>query len=504
MPEINNHLIEEIQKEREGFEKLPADEKEKEMEKDRERARLENAPSFYAKIETEEDQKLKEQMNLTVKIAEAIKEAGGTALVVGGFARDEVLKKIGYDVESKDIDIEIHGLESEALRIILKRFGKPEIVGASFEVIKLKGLDISSPKENSHSLDFREAARRRDFTINAMGLNPLTGEIIDEFGGLNDIKNKTLRMIDPDTFKQDPLRVMRAAQFAGRFEFAIDEDTAEFCRTLPLENPPKERVGEEWAKLLLKSKKPSLGLEAARDLKVLEKLHPELNNLINVPQDKKHHPEGDVWAHTKMVADEAARLVMDKQLDNETALVIMLAAVCHDLGKPVTTQITEEGKIISHGHEEAGMMPAKNFLKAINGANAGDGIAEKILRLIKDHGFIRQNKEASDAAISRLAVRLFPATIQELVILTEADRRGTGLPLDDFPEAEYFLKKAEELNIEKAKPQPIILGRDLIDMGFRPGAEIGKILKEIYELQLDGKIKTLEEAKQKAAEFRSS
>ena len=501
MPERDINIIKEYQKEREKFEALSLEKKGTEVERLKEEAQLENAPSFYDKLEEEIDEKQKEQLELTVKIAEAVKEAGGTALVVGGFARDEVLKKFGCDVQPKDIDIEIHGLEPEMLRVVLEQFGKPEIVGSSFGIIKLKGLDISLPAENSHTLDFKEAARRRDFTINALGLNPLTGEILDECGGIDDLKNKTLRMVDPETFKSDPLRVIRAAQFAGRFGFAIDKQTIEFCKTLDLKKIPGERLGEEWAKLLLKSEKPSIGLEAMKELKVLEKLHPELNNLIHVPQDKKHHPEGDVWTHTKMAADEAAKLVQEKKLDEEAALAIMLAALCHDFGKPATTQTAEDGKIISYGHEEAGVMPAKNFLRAINGANAGNGAAEKVLRLIKDHGFIRQHKDASDAAIRRLAARLFPATIQELAILAEADRRGTGQSLDDFPEAEYFLKKAKDLNIEKEKPKPIILGRDLIEMGFKPGVEIGKILKEVYELQLDGKVSTLEEAKEKAREF---
>ena len=471
------------------------------MEQIEEQAFLENAPSFYKKIDSEKDEKQKELLELTVKICEAVKEAGGKALIVGGYARDEVLQKLGYEVKSKDIDIEVHGLEPMVLNSILSDFGNPETVGGSFSVIKLKGLDISVPIENSHTLDFKEAARRRDFTINAMGLDPLTGEITDEFGGINDLKNKTLRMVDSETFKQDPLRVLRAAQFAGRFGFSIDKETAEFCKTLDLKNLSSERLGEEWAKLLLKSPKPSIGLEAAKELGVLKKLHPELDNLSGVEQDPGWHPEGDVWEHTKLAADAAAKIISEKKINGETALVIMLATLCHDLGKPATTQISPDGRIKAHGHSEAGITPAKNFLKSINNANFGNGTADKVLALVKEHMFPHQNKEATDAAVRRLANRLHPASIQDLAIVSEADRRGTGRSENNFPEIDFLVKKAEELKIEKEKPQPILLGRHLLELGLAPGRKIGKILKEIYELQLDGKIKTLEEAKKKAAEF---
>jgi len=470
------------------------------------------AGSFYNKLESAHDEKQKERLRVTIAIVEAVQEAGGRALVVGGYVRDEVLARLGQEIRSKDIDIEVYGLEFERLRDILQTFGEVGVVGASFQVIKMGDIDISIPRRDSKtglghkdfivtgdpSMSVAEAARRRDFTMNALAMDPLTGEIIDEYGGVEDIKSKTLRATDKELFGDDPLRVLRAMQFSGRFGFSIDKETLELCRRLELRSLSRERIGEEWAKLLLLSKKPSIGLEAARQLGILDQLHPEIRALIDVPQEEAWHPEGDVWTHTKMAIDAAAEIVRRENLDKEEAAVVMYGALCHDLGKPITTAKDSRGRIISHGHADAGVEPAKSFFYAVN---VPQKVSDKVTRIIKDHLFPALNEQPTDAAVRRLAARLSPATIQEFLWVAEADHRGRDIEWDGFPPAETLLSRATELKIGMSAPEPILMGRHLLELGMKPGPNFGKILRAVYDAQLSGDVTTIEEAKNSAQKF---
>lgn len=470
-----------------------------------ERAHMENAETLEQKIGRAAGEEEREDAQRALGIARAVKEQGGLALIVGGYARDEAMRRFGYKRQPKDIDLEVYGLPFADLEGLLKKFGTPKVEGKSFGVIKLGGLDISIPRRDSKTgkghkgfsiegdpaMTVAEAARRRDFTINAMAYDPLTGEIIDEFGGIEDIKKKVLRATDPKLFGDDPLRALRAMQFAGRFGFSIDKKTAKLCRDMNLSELPKERVGEEWQKLLLRSDRPSVGLEAAAGLDILKKLHPELEALRTTEQDPVWHPEGTVWEHEKLVMDEAAEIVRREKLSDDEALPILLAALSHDLGKPATTASNEEGRIISHGHERAGVAPAGRFLASIN-------IPEKmtaiVTRIVDHHLYPGLHRDASDRAVRRLANRLAPATIQQLVWVAEADHRGRALPWDGFPAGKELLAKAAQLDVTKGKPERILMGRHLIALGVEGGVAMGKILDEVYEAQLDGKVTTLEEA----------
>ena len=251
-------------------------------------------------------------------IAEKAAELGGTVYFVGGYVRDKLLK-----LENKDIDIEIHGIHAAALEQILDSIGECIKIGKSFGIYGLKGysLDIALPRTERRTgtghRDFTvtsdpfmgtyEAARRRDFTINALMENVLTGEITDHFGGQADLQKGVLRHIDDTTFTEDPLRVLRAAQFAARFHFSIAAETAELCRSIDLSPLSKERVMLEMEKALLKSDKPSVFFEELRNMEQLEYWFPELQALIGLPQNREHHREGDTWTHTMMVLDEAAK-----------------------------------------------------------------------------------------------------------------------------------------------------------------------------------------------------
>lgn len=472
-----------------------------------EKAHIENTDKFSQLFEKENDPEQKENLELAIKVAEAVKEKGGVALVVGGFARDAALSKFGYKLKPNDIDIEVYGLEFDELKNVLDKLGTINVVGEAFKVIKLGGLDISIPRRDSKTgrghkgftvegdpnMLIKEAAQRRDFTINALALDPLTGEILDFYGGIEDVKNKILRATDEKLFGDDSLRVLRAAQFAGRFGFDIDSKTLEICRSLDLTELPKERVGEEWLKLLMKADKPSVGLDAMLELGVLDQLHPELKALVGVPQNPEYHPEGDVWVHTSLVVDAAVEIAEENSLNEEDKLVLALSALCHDLGKPATTKIQEDGKITSYGHEGEGVLLSEKFLKSLN---INQDIIKKVLLLVDDHMFIH-HKDVVDSSVRRLARRLYPATIRELAWLATADVRGSTLfkAGEDYPRAEALVKKAEELAVKDSRPEPLIMGRDLLEIGFKPGKRIGEILKEVEELQLDGKINNSEEAK---------
>ena len=465
-----------------------------------------DSPTFYQRLAEETDPEQRMLLEDVLHIAEAVQAQGGRALISGGFVRDELLNHWGHQLEPKDLDLEIFGVEASVLMESLRDLGPVNLVGESFGVLKVGKIDVSLPRRDSKvapghtgfliesdpGMEPKEAARRRDFTINTIQLDPLNGQIFDEHGGLEDLQHGILRATDPNFFGDDPLRVLRAMQFVGRFDFTIEPKTLEICQGLNLSELSKERIGEEWLKLLLKSPQPSLGLEAARQLGVITKLHPQLAALFEVPQDPKYHPEGNVWTHTKMVVDEAAQIVRRQKLNDEDSSVILLAALTHDLGKPSTTfYSSEKGRIVSPGHEASGLEPTKEFLSSIH---TPQNIVRRILPLVKDHLFPAAHEHPSDTAVRRLAQRLGTATIQELIWLAEADVKGRTLPWRGLPSGQALLETAERLHVVSQKPQPILQGRHLIAIGLEPGPEFGVLLREMFEAQQEGIFQTKTEA----------
>ena len=470
--------------------------------------RLPRPQEFLEKLKNQGLENHAEIYSKVVEIARSVKSAGGKVLLVGGSVRDIVMGKT-----PKDFDVEVYGLKAEEVRRIAGSLGNISEVGKAFGVLKLTfgcglDIDIALPRSDSkiaagHKgfevktnpfMSVEDAARRRDFTINAIAADPLTGEIHDPFGGLKDIKQRVLRVTDPERFADDPLRAMRAMQFVGRFGMQIDKsslpvilETAEKLRELP-----KERIGEEWKKLLLKSEKPSLGLSAGMVLGIMKNIHPEFPPLAQTPQDKEWHPEGDAWVHTLMVVDEAARLVRKEDLDEEKSLVILLASLCHDLGKPLVTK-HESGRVKSYGHESAGVEPTNKFLAGIGIDNL---TRQKVVRLVANHMVptmlyvqeVVKKGRVNDGAIRRLADRIYPATIQELVLVSEADHLGRGpfedpehpnqllLPFGDYPAKNWLLDRARRLKVEESRPSDLVRGRDLINLGFKQGPKIGEII----------------------------
>jgi tRNA nucleotidyltransferase (CCA-adding enzyme) len=448
-----------------------------------------------------------------IALAHAIRDQGGRALLVGGCVRDELM-----GVPAKDWDLEVYGIVPERLREQLDRFGSVNVVGESFTVYKLgQDLDVSIPRrerksgrghrgfvvEGDPSMEVAEATRRRDFTINAILKDPLTGELIDPFDGQADLASRLLRVVSAETFGEDSLRVLRAAQFAARFEFSIHPATIELCRGIDLTDLPAERIWGEMEKLLLRAKNPSIGLDWLHRLGVIEKLFPEIQSLIGVPQDPVWHPEGDVFVHTKLVVDRARELIDD--LPYAKQLTVMVAALAHDFGKPPTTEFLE-GHWRSRGHEEAGVGPTAGFLDRIN-LHTIDGydVRRQVIAIVREHlkpgEFYKKRDEVGDGAFRRLARRCEPDLLYRVARADSLGRNAEWIPKEKWYDAEaqeWFLKRARELDVTNAPPAPILLGRHLLEMDVPPGPRVGEITKAVYEMQLDGRVRTLDEAQREA------
>jgi tRNA nucleotidyltransferase (CCA-adding enzyme) len=438
-------------------------------------------------------------------VATAVRQAGGRALIVGGWVRDMLRGE-----PSKDIDLEVFGLDQRRLEPLLAGIGRVEAVGQSFPVYKLihpdaREIDVALPRRESKqgrghkgfavegdpSMTFLEAARRRDFTINAIGWDPLTESFEDPCGGRDDLARRVLRVVDPRTFGDDSLRVLRAIQFAARFEFALDDETRALCRAIALDDLPAERVWGELEKLLLQARRPSIGLALALELGVVDRLLPELRPLVGCEQEPEWHPEGDVWTHTLMVVDEARARIDD--LDRARRVTVMLGALCHDLGKPATTALID-GRIRSLNHEEAGVEPTGRLLDRLN-IHSVDGfdVRGQVIGLVADHlkpGMFYKAGNVGDGAFRRLAQRV---DMELLARVARADCLGRTGGFD-CSAMDWFIARARSLGVEHAPPAPLLLGRHVLALGVQPGPAVGEILRQVYEKQLDGEVRTIEEA----------
>ena len=424
------------------------------------------------------------------RIAADVKAAGGRAYCVGGAVRDMLL-----GLPPKDIDLEIYSLPPERIEEILEGRFRIEKVGKSFGVWILKGLDIdvSVPRRErktglSHKdfaidadpfLSVEEACARRDFTVNAILYDIEKDEFIDPFGGMEDLKRGLLRHTS-DRFAEDPLRVLRAMQFAARFNMEVCPETVGLCSRIKMEALPAERVFEEWKKLILKGKKISIGLKFLRDCGWI-KYFPELAATVGCEQDPSWHPEGDVFTHTMHCMDSFAA---DRIGDDKEDLIVGLAVLCHDFGKPLCTRRGNDGKIHSYAHDVLGAGPARTFLERLTRERA---LIDAVIPLVERHMAILDmwRSNAGDAAIRRLANKV--GRIDRLVRIDKADRQGRPpVEAGPSPQGEWIIAKAEALAVKDSAPKPIIMGRDLIAMGLKPSVKFSEILKAVYEAQLDG------------------
>ena len=446
-----------------------------------------------------------------LEFSRAVRDAGGRAMLNGGGVRDPLLSP---PVETKDWDIEVYGMAPQALHELVSRFGDVNVVGEAFSVYKIgSDLDVSLPRrekktgaghrgfivEGDPEMSFEEACSRRDFTINAILQDPLTGEIVDPYNGRSDIENRVLRMVSPKTFADDSLRVLRAAQFAARFKFAVEPGTAEYCQRIDVTDLPRERIWAELEKLLLKADEPSIGLKLLYDWGVIEQLFPELQSLVGVPQEPEWHPEGNVDVHTMMVADEARKLI--DHLDHPRQVAVMLGALCHDLGKPPTTEFVD-GRTRSRGHDEAGVDPTLALLDRLGIFTLqGYDVRQQVVQLVRYHlvpgEWYKAKTPVGDGAFRRLARKVETDLLYRVAKADSLGRNPEWLPPEKHfgSEAqEWFIEKARSLQVETRPPEPILMGRHLIDLGLTPGPDFKRILDAVYELQMDGNVTDLDDA----------
>jgi tRNA nucleotidyltransferase (CCA-adding enzyme) len=435
------------------------------------------------------------------------------AFLVGGCVRDWLLGE-----PSKDFDVEVFGADYDALVKALGRRGRVDLVGRSFGVIKLTTTggqthDFSIPRRDSKiapghkgfeiafdpSITPREAASRRDFTINALLFDPRRGEVLDFFGGQEDLRRRVLRHTS-DAFTEDPLRVLRGMQFAARFDLRLAPETAALCRQIKdsFRELAVERVREEWFKWAAKSRAPSAGLRVLEETGWIEHF-PEVHALRDTPQDPEWHPEGDVFTHTCHCLDALVKLPGWQGADSESRIVYSLAVLAHDFAKPATTKRElRDGhwRIVSPGHEAAGGPVAENFLERINAPTA---IRQRVVPLVVNH--LAHLQAHSARSVRRLARRLAPETIESLCLVMTADHFGRPPKPQIVPEGVTALRQlAGELKLKDAAPRPILLGRHLIQAGMKPGKDMGLLLDATFEAQLDGQFSDLQGALAWAAE----
>lgn len=439
-------------------------------------------------------------------VVERLAQSGGRALLVGGAVRDAIIGSPYYD-----IDIEVHGIPLEQLERVLSEFGHVRLVGKAFGVLRIDGLEIdwSIPRVDSAGrkpkvsfdphMPLQEAMRRRDLTMNAMAIDLITLHLEDPFDGVKDIQDKVLRVPDPALFVQDPLRYFRVMHFMGRFCMKPDDQLYQLGTTMSLEGISHERIVDEFYKLCTKGVQPSLGIDWLRDTKRLKNFLPHIAALQNTLQDPEWHPEGDVYEHAKQTMDSAAGQEYDSLFDR---YCMVLAALLHDVGKSITTKKIE-GRLRAFGHDVKGVPLAKACLDVLV---VNKEVVDKVLKLVRYHmmpfAFIKM--QAGAAAYKRLAQKLAPQTnLKTLGMLAYCDAEGRKGPTHDAQELftvstqerlAFFIDKAQEYGVYTSPEDPLLQGRDIMDIVV-PGPAMGDLLKKAYAIQIEKGITDKDELK---------
>ena len=427
----------------------------------------------------------------------ALVRSGLTPVFVGGCVRDSLL-----GVLPKDFDVEVFGGSLLEVEAVLRQFGEVDTFGASFGVLafKMTGLDVafdfSVPRRDrkvaaGHTgfmtsfepdMTFAEAASRRDFTVNAMGWDFSTKEFVDPFLGRTDLKAKVLRVVNPETFVEDPLRVLRGFQFVSRFGLTPTQEFFTLAQSMAhLQNElPKDRVREEWFKW-------AKGLHVGKALKVLLQtgwMPSELSDLVNVPQDPRHHPEGDVFTHTCLVCVEAGQMLREGLVHPNQRNELVFAALCHDLGKVSTTVVSDEG-VTSAGHAEVGVPLAESLMKKLG---MPLDLTKTVMVLTKEHMTVAETPRA----VRRLSVRLdsVPMTLWAALVTCDASGRNLGKVTPSF--VEKALALATDLKVTESPVKPLVTGDMLLQMGMVQGRKLGEVKQLLFNAQLDGEFETVE------------
>ena len=421
------------------------------------------------------------------KIAASVSEAGGSTYYVGGYVRDKLL-----GIDNKDIDIEIHGISPEKLADILDSLGKRTEMGASFGIYGLRGydLDIAMPRKEEATgrghkdftvyvdpyLGTYKAALRRDFTMNALMQDVLTGKVVDHFGGVEDLHKGVLRHVNSKTFVEDPLRVLRAAQFAARFDFTLAPETVELAKAMDLSTLASERIFGELEKALLKAERPSVFFREMSRMEQMTLWFPEVEQLKGIEQNPVYHPEGDVYIHSMQVLDRAA-LYREQTKD---PMGFMLSALVHDFGKITATKTTEKG-IQAIGHETEGLPLVETFIRRLTNEV---GLRKYVLNMTRLH--MRPNRLAADRSRLQATNRMFDESVDPrgLLLLAKCDR-SLAQCTEMICEETAFLEERLEL-FETIMARPYVMGADLVKAGLKPGPAFSDVLSFAHSLRLSG------------------
>lgn len=428
-------------------------------------------------------------------ILDTMEMHGGKVYIVGGLVRDLVLFN---QVDYHDVDVEIYHLSLEKVQEILSQFGKVNEIGKCFGILKvsvLPNFDFALPRLEkkigvSHqdfevfvdeNLELKEATKRRDLTMNALLYEYCSDTIIDLYQGMQDIQHSCIRMVNPNTFKEDPLRVYRIAQFASRFGFCVDSTTKQYCKEMvkagALKNLSQQRVYDEYCKLLM-SLQPSIGLLFLKDIGALPTYLQALENTI---QRQDYHPEGNVMNHVLLVVDIAA-LVKTKA---SNPLGFMWACLLHDLGKPVVT--TNDGH--APKHNEAGVTV---FQEQCTSLITSTKLQKYIKTMIFYHMHLMNmvRNHAKDIAYLRLLKGIDGIVpIEDLVLISKCDKLGR---LRDCHQSVVQLDRYMDdvkARLGTTAVTPLVNGHDLLSIKHIEAIKYTEILKDVYELQLRGKTK---------------
>lgn len=453
-----------------------------------------------------------------LKVLGELNAKGCQSLIVGGAVRDAIL-----GIAPKDIDIEVYNISYADLSDFLAKYGTINLVGKSFGVIKFKPFagemeyDFSVPrKENKigighksfevsfdETMTIKDAALRRDFTFNSLAYDPITNTVYDYFGGISDIENKIIRHTS-DKFSEDALRILRAMQFQARFDFSIAPETIQLMREMLMgddfKSLPKERIFEEWYKWASKGVRHDVIFDFLRDTSLIE-YYPELKLLKETPQDHIYHPEGDVEIHTTLCLRYMDKIISENNINGEEKAVLVMAILLHDIAKPPTTQqVFKNGRmtITSNGHEELGGEISKKILWGM-GFHAD--LITPISNLVATHlagvHIISIPEERSKVkAVKKLAIRLHPANIKQLLHVMTADHNGRGSDVYKVPTGYEDLSRiAESADVTEKPFEYLLKGRHLIELGMKPSIEFGKILRAANEAQINGEYSTVDEGR---------
>ncbi len=418
--------------------------------------------------------------------------AQGQLYEVGGAVRDSL---IPGQPESKDIDLLVTGIPFQELLAILSRFGRADLVGRSFGVIKFtqyaKGdmpaetFDFVLPRKEistgsghrdfevdfDHRLQVEDDLGRRDFTINAIARNVVNGELIDPYGGQADLKAHVIRVAFPNSFREDPLRMLRAVQFAARFNFEIEPATYVSLRenVALIQTVSAERIAEELNKLLVQADKPSTGFLLMQRVGMLKFIFPELEYTVGVDQPGPYHAY-PVFEHSIFTADATPK-----------RLVVRMAALFHDVAKPQAKQLTADGATF-YGHEDYGARLAKRILERLRYSN---DFVEKVVLLVDRHMF---TTAVSDKGMRRLIRKVGPDLIFDLLDLRRADVVGQGMggKTEDVDEFEQRIRAELERKPPFGLADLAINGDELMRVfDLQPGKLVGEILNHLLEVVLD-------------------